>query len=57
MNEQMKEYGESLAKTPEPILLSQCPQVKMDLQGMMRDAKSQGKKVVDLTEEEKHRYI
>lgn len=29
----------------EPILLSQCPQIKMDLRGLMKYAKSKGKLV------------
>lgn len=57
MNGRMKRYKESLAKTPEPILLSQCPKIKMDLRGMMKYAKSQGKKVVELTEKEKQLFM
>ena len=57
MNGQMKRYKQSLANTPEPILLSQCPQIKMDLRGMMRYAKSIGKKVVELTDDEKRMFI
>lgn len=57
MNGQMKRYRQSLANTPEPIMLSQCPQVKLDLRGMMKYAKSIGKKVVELTDEEKKRFI
>ena len=53
----MKKYKESLARTGEPILLSQCPQVKMDLKGLMEYAKKQGKKVVDLTDSEKKMFI
>ena len=57
MNGLMKIYGESQVNTPEPILLSQCPQIKMDLRGMMKYAKSIGKKVVELTEDEKKQFI
>ena len=57
MNGQMKTYRQSLINTPEPILLSQCPQIKMDLRGMMEYAKSVGKKVIELTEEEKNRFM
>ena len=57
MNGQMKRYRQSLESTPEPILLSQCPQIKMDLRGMMKYAKSIGKKVVELTEDEKKQFI
>ncbi len=56
MNGQMKKYRESLAKTPEPILLSQI-QTKMDLRGLMNYAKEKGKKVVDLTDQEKKLFV
>lgn len=57
MNGQMKRYKESLTNTPEPITLDQCPQIKLDLRGLMKYAKSIGKKVVELTEDEKKRFI
>ena len=53
----MKRYRESLAAMPEPILLSQCPQIKMDLRGLMEYAKRKGRKVIELTEEEKKLFI
>ena len=57
MNGRMKKYKESLDKTLDPILLSQHQQVKMDLPGLMKYAKEQGKEVTDLTEEEKKQFI
>jgi len=57
MNGQMKRYKESLATMPEPILLSQCPRIKLDLRGLMKYAKSKGKKVIDLTDDEKNLFI
>lgn len=57
MNGQMKRYRESLTRTSEPILLSQCPQIKLDLRGMMKYAKSNRKKVMELTEDEKKPFI
>ena len=57
MNGQMKRYRESLAMMPEPIMLSQCPQIKIDLRGLMEYAKRKGKKVIELTEEEKKLFI
>lgn len=54
---QMKRYRESLATMPEPILLSQCPQMKLDIRGLMKYAKEKGKKVVELTEAEKKQFI
>lgn len=57
MNGQMKRYRDSLATMSEPILLSQCPKISLDLRGLMKYAKEKGKKVVELTEEEKKVFI
>ena len=54
---QMKRYRESLKNTPEPIMPSQIPQMKLDLRGLMTYAKNAGKKVVDLTEAEKSMFV
>ena len=56
MTGQMKRYRESLKETPEPILLSQL-QTKMDLRGLMKYAKEKGKKVMELSEEERRSFI
>lgn len=52
----MKRYRESLAAMPEPVMLSQCPQIKLDMRGLMKYAKGKGKKVAELTEEEKKQF-
>ena len=56
MTGQMKRYRESLKETPEPILLSQI-QTKMDLRVLMKYAKEKGKKVMELSEEERRSFI
>lgn len=56
MTGQMKRYRESLKETPETILLSQI-QTKMDLRGLMKYAKEKGKKVMELSEEERRSFI
>lgn len=56
MTGQMKKYRESLTNTPEPILLSQIQQ-KMDLRGLIAYAKERGKKVAELTEQEKLSFV
>ena len=56
MTGQMKRYRESLKETLEPILLSQI-QTKMDLRGLMKYAKEKGKKVMELSEEERRSFI
>ena len=53
----MEKYVQSLINTPGPILPSRQPQIKMNLRGLMEYAKSVGKKVSELTEEEKNRFI
>ena len=57
MNGQMKRYKVSLANMPEPILLSQCPKIKLDLRGLMKYAREKGVKVIELTEKEKEAFI
>ena len=57
MNGQMKKYRESLANMSEPVLLSQCPKIHLDLKGLMLYAKEKGVKVVELTEKEKAAFI
>lgn len=57
MNGQMRRYKESLTKMSEPILISQCPKVKLDLRGLMQYAKEKGVKVIELTEKEKEAFI
>ena len=56
MNGQMKKYKESLANTPEPILLSQMKKT-MDLRGLMKYAKEKGLKVEQLTEKERMSFV
>lgn len=57
MNGQMRKYKESLANMSDPVLLSQCPKVRLDLKGLMQYAKEKGVKVIDLTEKEKATFI
>lgn len=57
MNGQMRRYKESLAKMPEPILLSQSPKIRLDLRGLMQYAKKKGVKVIELTEKEKAMFV
>lgn len=57
MNGPMKRYKESLANMPDPILLSQCPKLRLDLKGLMQYAKEKGVKVIELSEKEKAAFI
>jgi hypothetical protein len=52
----MKKYRESLAKTSDPILLSQIDQ-SLNLRGIMRYAKDKGVKVEQLSEQEKMMFV
>lgn len=57
MTEEMKKrYEKSLESTPGPIRLSDMKQ-DMDLRGIITYAKAQGKRVIDLSDEEKARFI
>nr|WP_305132813.1 hypothetical protein [uncultured Acetatifactor sp.] len=53
----MMRYKKSVAKMPEPVLLSQCPEIKLDLRGLMECAKEKGVRVIKLTEKEKAAFI
>ena len=55
MNGQMIKYKESLLRTPKPIPFSEIKGT-MDYQGLLAYAKSQGKKVSDLTQTEKKKF-
>ena len=57
MNGQMKKYKESLSRTPGPIMPSQIPKVKLDMRGMVKYAKERGIAPIDLTQEDKERFI
>lgn len=56
MNGQMRKYNESLKNMSEPVLLSQISKT-MDLRGLMLYAKEKGKKVAQLTEEERLSFV
>lgn len=57
MTEEMKKrYEKSLESTPGPIRLSDMKQ-DMDLRDIMTYAKAQGKRVIDLSDEGKARFI
>ena len=55
MNGLMTRYKESLPKTPKPIPFSEI-KGKMDYRELLAYAKSQGKKVSDLTQSEKKKF-
>ena len=55
MNGQMTKYKESLSKTPKPIPFSEIKGI-MDYRGLLAYAKSQGKKVSELSQKEKMKF-
>lgn len=57
MNGQMSKYRESLRHTGEPVPLSRCPQIKMDLSGMLKYAKKKGVQPFELSEAEKKNFV
>lgn len=52
-----QQYKESLEMIAEPISIKQFPRIKIDLRGMIEYAKIQGKKMAQLTDVEKGRFI
>ena len=57
MNGQMKKYKESLGRTPGFIMPGQIPKVKLDMRGLVKYAKEKGVAPIDLTQEEKERFM
>jgi len=52
-----KKYYKSLETMPKPLLVSQLPKAKIDINGIIRFARSKEKKVSELTKEEQDKFI
>lgn len=50
-------YFEQIKTMPEPIMMSELPQVKLDLRGIREYAKSKGVTIANLSEEEKRIFM
>lgn len=57
MNRQMKKYKESLSRTPGPVMPSRIPNIKLDMRGLVKYAKERNVAPIDLTQEEKERFM
>ncbi len=60
MNGQMMNYSKyykSLETMPAPIMVTQLPKVKMNVNEIVKYARLRGKKVSELTESEQNRFI
>ena len=57
MNGRMSRYKESLKNTPDYMPLKQCPQIKMDLSGVLKYAKKKGVRPIQLSETERQKFI
>lgn len=57
MNGLMSRYRESLKNTPECITLKQCPQIKMDLSGLLKYAKEKGVQPIELSDKETEKFM
>ena len=53
----MKKYKESLRDTPGPIELKDTEKVNFDLRGLMKYAEEKSVQPIDLTEEEKQKFM
>ena len=62
MNGQMRKfnfdkYREQLKSMPEPIMMSELPKVKLNLQGIREYARKKGVPIASLTIEEKQLFM
>ncbi len=57
MNGQKKSYEQILSEMGRPVDIDDIPNRKMDLKGLLRYARGKGKKVSELSEEEKRKFI
>ena len=57
MENKKKTYEQILSEMGRPIDIDDIPNRKMDLKGLLRYARKVGKKVSELSEEEKKRFI
>ena len=57
MNGLMQKYKNSLNNTPGPILLKDMPRMVVDYRGLIKYANEKGVRPLDLTENEKRRFI
>ena len=57
MSGQKKSYEQILLEMGRPVDIDDIPNRKMDLKGLLRYARGKGKKVSELSEEEKRKFI
>ena len=57
MNGLMQRYRESLENTPGPILLKDLPPMVIDYRGLIKYANEKGVQPVELSEQEKKRFV
>lgn len=50
-------YYKSLASMPEPIMVTQLPKAKIDINALVQYARSKGKRVSELNEAEQNQFI
>ena len=57
MSGQTMNYKISLKNPLKPIMPSELPNVRIDYKGLLEFAKQKGVRVIELTEEEKNRFV
>lgn len=57
MSGQTMNYKISLRNSLKPIMPSELPDVRIDYKGLLEFAKQRGVRVIELTEEEKNRFV
>ena len=53
----MSRYKESLKNTSKPVMPSQISKIRIDLRGLLTYAKSKKVSPVDLSEQEKNKFV
>ena len=57
MSGQMMNYKISLSKLAKPIMPSELPKGRIDYNGLIDYAKKKGVRVIDLSDNEKNRFV
>ena len=57
MNGLMNKYKESLKNTPKPVMPSEVPKIKIELKELLAYSKLKNVSPIDLTDDEKEKFI
>ena len=57
MSDQLMNYKISLSESAKPIMPSELQKVRIDYNGLINYAKQKGVRVIDLSDNEKNRFV